>query len=221
MKVGCALLQPGAWAGESSGPATLFRKDSPWVFVAVAKTHTKVSFCCKASSKKNGCLPVSSCPFGASQAMWCDICSLNTIQKQPGLIHRTLITAKRPLLDKLAPLDVSRQGTDPAHPVRTLTPGDDPFALSAAPMLCFIKTSFCKVPWPWLQQWQPLFTSALPSEHRLKAPGHHPKGRWTHSSRALWFAEERPRGLLTASTRDLRHKAGPLLQPGVFKKFFL
>ena len=115
----------------------------------------------------------------SEQVRQCDvhICSLNTIQKQAGLIHRTLITAKRPLLDKFAPLDVSRQGTDPAHPARALTPGDDPFALSAAPMLCFIKTSFCKVPWPRLQQWQPLFTSAPPSEHRLKAPEHHPEGR--------------------------------------------
>ena len=58
-----------------------------------------------------------------------------------------------------------------AHTTCALTPGDDLFALSAMPMFRFINASFCNVPWTWLQQWQPLFTSAPPSEHRMKPQG--------------------------------------------------
>lgn len=36
----------------------------------------------------------------------------------------------------------TQAGTAPA-----LMPGDDPFALSAVPMFCFINASFCRVPW--------------------------------------------------------------------------
>lgn len=104
------------------------------------------------------------------------------------------------------------------HTTRALTPGDDLFALSAVPMFCFINASFCNVPWTWLQQWQPLFTSAPPSEHRMKLPGRYPEGRCTHCFRGSWSGD-----ILTASTHALWHKAGTLLQPTrcLFNSFFL
>ena len=111
----------------------------------------------------------------------------------------------------------NRRRPTQAHTTRALTPGDDLFALSAVPMFCFINASFCNVPWTWLQQWQPLFTSATPSEHRMKPPGHYPEGRCTHCSRGSWSGD-----ILTASTQALWHKAGTLLQPTrcLFNIFF-
>ena len=109
----------------------------------------------------------------------------------------------------------TQAGTAPA-----LMPGDDPCALSAVPMFCFINASFCRVPWT-CGAALVYFSTSLRAQDETP-PGITPRDVVLTVPRARGLQKRDTRDILTTSTHALWHKAGTLLQPTrcLFKFYF-